>query len=991
LAKDTDGVRLILHLRLVLFFKGRSYGEYEVNDVIREKQTRQQGERMSSIAPASSDLGSFLRQIANADAKSENSASQGKTANTTVKKTSPFAADRTSPAAGPAIFPSMPGPAASMKLVSPATGPNGSSSPTAPIQPVIDLLFNSDFMSEINQGFMEGLKDKDKSFESIDVVKNPQNYTAEQKLIMYLDLLQTRATFGKYKDSLGDNQRGISNDQEIQKDLDKSISILGSDADVNSLMTEKMLKAFNLIFSGYRVAPADTNKDPIEIINETITRDDKMKDLRTKVEDAFERDIVNGGLLNDGLKSGKDVATILKEYNAALGFYSMVLPDDFVKQRSAIADKTYAEFFDKNVLPTISDPTTALDGLIRMRLAGDKTERELKGLGSILPVVDSDQSLGLGGSLFPDLKIDLDGLKKVAASEVASTVPNNITHLFNPTIQAMANQFYGGDSAEVRDQFKADVKALLGPLLDKVGAGEIGIGDLAGNLERLTSRLSAPGGKEASGYRHAVQTALEGLVMSASLVSKLPAKTEGRISFFPVPSIKLTTYPFNDIMAAIMIGAGLAGEGIAANGSGDGRFFAGSGGDAWIAERMFGTNDNAWSKTIQALDLPYIESQYLTSSLKDMGLSMSGLMKTLMPGTDVIDPIMVDSKTAEDAIKKIIAPSLDALAETLFKGNAEAMAQYKTNFTTIFTALWATMRPGGSVETIKAELGKLIDKTATSTPAGVDPVKYKAALSSGVMSVLHASRSIYAGLNMTSPTWDSIGIVVLHALGALAHMGSALGSAIKASNFSLLDGIGSLAGVSDELARAQRSVLSAFFKNGATTVGAIAAVGWLPVEYYQFLQGLTSGKGDPIDLVFMGIGTVADTVGAVEGVAGVANMLVNSTFLGRTGAAVELVSGAFSLGFAVAGAVSWAAWSGLTIYQSIKQEKAFQKQTDMMDDMLKRTVNDTASIYAKTGPIVGGKGGVNPAPREPEQRELTPENWDAITAEVEKRRGTAVA
>ncbi|WP_245424995.1 hypothetical protein [Rhizobium sp. M10] len=855
---------------------------------------------------------------------------------------------------------------------------------------MIDLLFKSDFMSEINQGFMEGLKDKDKSFESIDVVKNPQNYTAEQKLIMYLDLLQTKATFGKYKDSLGDNQRGIYNDQEILKDLDKSISILGSDPDVNSLMTEKALKAFKLIFSGYRVAPADTNKDASEIINDTITRDEKMKDLRGKVEDAFERDIVNGGILNDGLKAGKDTATILKEYNSALGFYSMVLPDDFVKQRSAIADKTYAEFFDKNVLPTISDPTTALDGLIRMGLAGDKTERELKGLGSILPVVDSDQSLGLGGSLFPDLKIDLDGLKKVAASEFGSTVPNNITHLFNPTIQAMANQFYGGDSAEVRDQFKADVKALLGPLLDKVGAGEIGIGDLAGNLERLTSRLSAPGGKEVWGYRHAVQTALEGLVMGASLVSKLPANPEWDKNFSPLPSSNLASYSFNDVMAAIMIGTGLAGKGIAANGSGDGRFFAGSGGDAWIAERMFGTKDNGWSKTIQALDLPYIDSEYLTSSLKDMGLSMSGLMKTLMPGTDVIDPIIVDGKTAEEAIKKIIAPSLDALAETLFKGNAEAMAQYKTNFTTVFTSLWGLMRPGGSIETIKAELNKLIDKTATAAPAGVDPVKYKAALSSGVMSVLTASRSIYAGLNMTSPTWDSIGVVVLHALGALAHMGSALGSAIKASNFSLLDGISSLVGVSDELARAQRSVLSAFFKNTGTTVFAVAGVAWLPVEYYQFLQGLTSGKGDPVDLIFMGIGTVADTIGAIEGIAGVANMLVNSTFLGRTGATVALVSGGFSLGFAVAGAVSWAAWSGFTIYQSIKQEKAFHKQTDMMNDMLKRTVNDTVGIYAKTGPIVGAKGGVSPPPREPDQRELTPENWDAIISDIEKRRGTPV-
>ncbi|WHO77111.1 hypothetical protein [Rhizobium sp. BT03] len=230
-----------------------------------------------------------------------------------------------------------------------------------------------------------------------------------------------------------------------------------------------------------------------------------------------------------------------------------------------------------------------------------------------------------------DLKIDLDGLKKVAASEFDSTVPNNITHLFNPTIQAMANQFYGGDSAEVRDQFKADVKALLGPLLDKVGAGEVSQADLGGLLERLTSRLNAPGGKEVWGYRHAVQTALEGLVMGTSLVSKLPTNTDWDKSISPLPSSNLASYSFNDVMAMIMVGTGLAGKGIAANGSGDGRFFAGSGGDAWIAERMFGTKDNGWSKTIQALDLPYIDSEYLTSSLKKMARAM---------GVEVTEPVV---------------------------------------------------------------------------------------------------------------------------------------------------------------------------------------------------------------------------------------------------------------------------------------------------------------------------------------------------------------
>lgn len=944
---------------------------------------------MSSVIPATNTPAGnavLLTKATEPGANGNSSSDRG------VKKVSPF---DTGDAAAGGLSILAPVSSDDFKTISRlSTTGTGNTSPTAPIQPIIDLLFKSDFMQEINAGFMDGLKDKDKSFMSIDVVKNPQNYTAEQKLIAYLDLLQTKATFEKYKEGLGDNQRGINNDQEILTDLEKAISILGSDPEVNSLLTEKVLKAFKLIFSGSRVSPPDTNKDPMEIINDTIVRDEKMKDLRQKVEEAFKRDVVDGGLLEEGLKAGKDVSTILKEYNSALGFYSMVLPDDFVKQHAAVADKTYAEFFDKNVLPTISDPSTALEGLIKMGFGDGKTERELKGLGSILPVVASDTLLGLGGNLFPDLKIDLEGLKKVAASEFGSTVPTNITHLFNPTIQAMANQFYGGkDDAAAREQFKVDVKALLGTVLEKIAAGEVDPANLGGYLERITARLTGAGGKEVNGYRHAVQTALEGLVMGASLVSRMPANPDWDTKVSPLPASNLASYSFNDVMAMIMVATGLAGKGIAANGGGSGRFFIGSGGDAWIAERMFGTKDNGWSKAIMSLDLPYIAPEFLTASVKDMGLAMSDLMKSLMPGVEVIDPIVVDGPTAEAALRKITAPSLDALAETLFKGNAAAMDQYKTNFTTIFTALWATIRPGGSMETIKGELAKLIDKTVTAAPPGVDPFKYKAALSSGVMSVLNASRAIYADLNMSNASWDNIGLVVLHSLGAILHMSNAIGSAIKASNFSLLDGFGFLGGLGDDFARAQRSVISAFFKNGATTLGAAVGIGWLPVEYYQFLSTLKSGQADPVDLVFMGIGTAADTIGAIEGIAGVANMLVNSTFLGRTGASVALVSGGFSLAFAVAGAVSWAAWSGLAIYQSIKQEKAFHKQTDMVNDMLKRTVNDTVSIYARTGPIVGAKGG-GFQPRnggEPEQKVLTPENWDLIIANIEKQRGSKIA
>lgn len=937
---------------------------------------------MAKATPATSLQDSSVLTLLKSENAGASAVQTGNTTQVTVKKSSPFTPGSISTRG------------VSKTLIIPQ-GTKGVShlstqdSPTAPIQPIIDLLFNSDFMAEINQGFMEGLKSKDKSFESIDVVKNPQNYTTEQKLIMYLDLLQTKATFEKYNASLDGNGRISDNDQEILNDLQQSIDILRSDPGVNEILTEKILKAFKLIFSGSRVAPADPNKDASGLINDSITRDQKMKELRQKVEAAFQKDIVDGGVLSSGLKAGKDSATIAKEYSAALGFYSMVLPDNFVKKYSAAAEKTYAEFFDKNVLPNMADPSTALSGLINMGLGAGKSAGELKGLGSILPVVASDGLLVRGGQLFSNLYINLGDLKAVAANEFGSKVPNNVTHLFNPAIEAMANQFYGGKGdAEARQQLKTDVKALLGTVLDKVASGEVGPQDLAGYLERVTASLTKSGGKEINGYKHAVQTALQGLVMAASLVSKMPTSPDVDASKAAVPVSDLTSYSFNDVMGMILVATGLAGKGIAAGGSGSGRFFVGSGGDAWIAERMFGTKDNSWSKAVMGLNLDYINKDFLTSSVRRMGLIVSGYMKKALPGNQVIDPLVTDKAAGQAALEKIIGPSVDALAETYFKDNAAAMAQYKTNFVLLFSAIWGYIKPGGSIETIKSELGKLINKTVTSTPEGVDPAKYKAALASGVSAVLSASSAVYSDVNMTNASWDNIGYVVLHSLSALVHVGNALGSGIKASNFSLLAGIPSLLGNANELARAERSVLSAAFKNSSTVLAAAVGVGWLPIEYFQFIKALSSGTADKIDLSFFGIGMAADTVGAIEGLTSVGNMLVNSALLGRTGATVALASGAFSAAFAVFGAISWAAWSGYVIYQSFKQDKKFGEATDAMNAMLKRTVNDNVSLYHKTGKDTGIKGGGFHTGNGDKitKKEYTPENWSAIKANIEKNR-----
>jgi hypothetical protein len=140
---------------------------------VRKSERKIQGELMSTVVSTSnsqSDAVSLVARNTEFNSNSENSAGKR---NPQGQKTSPFSSDGTMGAGEIPIVLTSSGQANSLKIVSLAAAPDSDSSPTAPIQPIIDLLFKSEFMNEINQGFMQGLKGKDKGFESIDVIKNP--------------------------------------------------------------------------------------------------------------------------------------------------------------------------------------------------------------------------------------------------------------------------------------------------------------------------------------------------------------------------------------------------------------------------------------------------------------------------------------------------------------------------------------------------------------------------------------------------------------------------------------------------------------------------------------------------------------------------------------------------------------------------------------------------------------------------------------------------
>ncbi|HXV29468.1 MAG TPA: hypothetical protein VD840_03965, partial [Sinorhizobium sp.] len=613
---------------------------------------------------------------------------------------------------------------------------------------------------------------------------------------------------------------------------------------------------------------------------------------------------------------------------------------DVLKANVDIAKKKYAEFFKDHVLPNLPDAREALDKLIEAA-AGGLSEQEKQGVGSFIPIVDA-KLLTSGGAVFGDFNIDLDSLRDAARRDFYYKDGDGLSRLFDPALEAMAKNTFGDDADKTKEraQFKADVMARLEPLLDKIAAGEVGLGDLAGNVERLVAGLSHPTGGDVWGYRHAVATALDGLVHAANFVSKMPANPdwnmERGIRGGTAPKSHLHTHSVNDVMTMISLATGLAGQGIA-SGGGDSRFFLGSAGEAGIAKKMFGTENKGWSKTLARLQLDYMDKSLLDESLSKTSKLVTEQVRKELPRASVIAPVSVTT----EGLKKMLAPSLNALAETLFKDNAEAAEQYKTNITTIYTALWGLLRPGGNADTLVTQVRQLVDKTVTSAPSGVDQLKYKESVVQGVMSILQATRAIYNDRNATNQNWDTIGITVLHSMAGLSAIGKALGSALIADMPSTLPPLL----VGEDFPISAREQLGKFFKGTGIAIGSLAAIGWMPVEYFQLLKAYKDGNSDAGDLAFMTVGVVADTIGAAEATFGLAELLINSAFVGRTGAQVTMLPLAFSTGFTVASIVSWLAWAGLVAYQTAKQQKETDKFVDRMNDDLQRLIGIKADIY----------------------------------------------
>ncbi|HXV29583.1 MAG TPA: hypothetical protein VD840_04540, partial [Sinorhizobium sp.] len=525
---------------------------------------------------------------------------------------------------------------------------------TAPIRDEMDRLNSSSLRDEIYRGIFEGYKDKNRDFQSIDVALNPDKYTAEQKLITLLDLLETREKYDQYKDVPKRFSEKPLNQDEIVKDLDNAIAILQGDPEVQSLLTQRVFEGFrHILTTGNRVAP-ETETDASKIIDNAIVRDTEVKELRETLTKSFENEVVNGGILNDGLKAGKDIQTILQEYNSALAFYMAVLPGDTVTASTEKLEAAYKEFYNKEVIPRLPDLGDALDGLT-------------KGVGSVTPQIQDNL---IASEVFGSGLFDSDLMKQMG--DFANGSERTVSGRAIPEVSKLDTLFQSGiyDTASMRrlltekhltrdDKPIAGVETIAGETIDLIAGNYSGAGketfrsDLTSLFRELWGDFVELDGGDVRGLDGAIDRFLHRNGISGE---KANALRDGAKMLFHGASLaskvaRDKNMSTEELSALMAMSTKLAGEYMGETG-----VTSGLRGDA--SRQMTDFNLDSWDPTVR--------KNHDIETLNNAGERLTGFVKETDPQAIVFGPMLEPGGVAS-----LFSDTASIMAENLFGGESD--------------------------------------------------------------------------------------------------------------------------------------------------------------------------------------------------------------------------------------------------------------------------------------------------------------------------------
>ncbi|MBP2236274.1 hypothetical protein J2Z31_002788 [Sinorhizobium kostiense] len=552
--------------------------------------------------------------------------------------------------------------------------------------------------------------------------------------------------------------------------------------------------------------------------------------------------------------------------------------------------------------------------------------------------------------------------------------PGGVTSLFSDATSIMAENLFGGgnEKAFARQTFSSDVLNIVEGLWEKFTKGEISAQELPGHLGRLTLQMKAPQGSGigAGEYREAVAQAVTALLDAGALVSRVQPKTLGQDLVYRDANGKfhrssgINTYTPQEISALISIATGLAGRGIA-SGGGTHSLVRGdrpSLNSSQIAEKLFGTKEHGWSISVLG--------RYGMNIVEQMAGKITDLAKERAPDLVIGDPTAFSSANTD--LEDLFGDTITSMGRSLFGDNVDAAGLFKGNVMSIIYYVWSLSRPGGQAQTVTdALLKKVVDERVTEAPSGTSLTEYRETIVRSVNALMYGARTVYAGFNLKSGDNVGLSALILYAastgVNILQAVGDGLKESAKVSNSKLSD-----------WAKAARRDSAGLLKAGVNVANALIFSAWLPLEALWLIADVK--RGDPVNISLISVGLAADTIIAGEAITNMGIQIGNLINQVKTGGTIGLGSGGtlalargWTLAFGMANLVSTAAWMGYTIYQGIKDNKAFQKQTEEMESTLRRLVDDPIKFArgVEIGPIKIG---------DVEKHEATPIDWESVIA-----------
>ncbi|MBB5536484.1 hypothetical protein [Rhizobium giardinii] len=608
-----------------------------------------------------------------------------------------------------------------------------------------DMSKTSELQDEATKRLIEEYKNADRTFESVDVAKNPSKYTVEQKLIMFLDLLQSKANYGGYTEAVGKHyewlgagadrtaQVFLRTHDEIKADFERAISSLEADTDMQALLNKRIFQEIKEMFA-----------------------EGKNPELYAAFKENFETNVVSGKMLTDSLAAGEPVKDILDDYSAALYFYSQVLSDADFKSKAVEANANYSEFLQTNLLGTTS-PIEAIDDLLGRTTTDRSALDKFPGLGSVVPVIADSE---LGTTVFGDGLYDKNLMQALSGQ----------MELFEPTVKLLANQMYGDDKVAA-DAFAAKVMELLPSLWDKVASGEISERDFAGHFERLLQGVEIPAGVNAGDFKTSIKEAVIALIQGGALVSQAPPTDvaqplvvrDANGNF--VRQSGLNTYSKDEIEAMIAAATGLAGRSLA-NGhstAGESRYDSNPAHTAEIDWKLFGAENHGWDGAVSdtfAFNDVKTAAATITDLVKDRAPDLTVTDPTPVRGSygfDSVLPTMADSGLATTVFgdnlydgglmqwlsgkTELFRPTVEMLANQAFGDNKAAADAFIAKVMDILPVLWDKMAKGEmSARDFEGHFDRLLQ--GLKTPDGVSAKDFEAAIKDAVTALIQGGAMV---------------------------------------------------------------------------------------------------------------------------------------------------------------------------------------------------------------------------------------------------------